>query len=169
MSSDLFYSFMRIITAQILRGSGIDRCAPSVLDTVTDFTLRYFNLLVTKAIEHAALCGRREPDIGDIRIAMEAVGELRPMRILDEVVDGEWDEETPDPGLQRFIQWCQDSAADAKKITGGEELVDGLMKKQTKVNQEDRFKGTILDPISTDEEQHIKVDGGPHPESLQPA
>ncbi|KAK9355024.1 hypothetical protein V1523DRAFT_406610, partial [Lipomyces doorenjongii] len=167
MSSELFYSFLRITTAQILRASGIDRCPPSVLDTLTDLAIRYMTLLSTRAASYAALCGREEPGVGDIRMAMEAAGGLRPMRILDEFPDGMDEEaEAEDDGLQRFIEWCYNTTKEFNTVTGGEELVDSLIKKQSKVSQEDRFRGTILDQSNAATEEidaEVKIEGGPGP------
>lgn len=49
----------------------------------------------------------------------------------------------------------------------------GLMKKQAGVGQEDRFKGTILDPVDPSEQEtngymtaKIKIEGGPGPSAL---
>ncbi|KAJ8097993.1 hypothetical protein POJ06DRAFT_214578 [Lipomyces tetrasporus] len=166
MSSELFYSFLRITTAQILRASGIDRCPPSVLDTMTDLAMRYMTLLSIRAAKYAALCGRKEPDVGDIRMAMEATGGLRPMRILDEFPDEDKDDLAEDEGLQRFIEWCYNATKEFNTVAGGEELVDGLMKRQSKVSQEDRFRGTILDPsnaTSENPEAGARIEGGPGP------
>ncbi|KAK9235948.1 hypothetical protein V1525DRAFT_380530 [Lipomyces kononenkoae] len=166
MSSELFYSFLRITTAQVLRASGIDRCPPSVLDTLTDLAIRYMTLLSTRAASYAALCGRKEPDVGDIRMAMETIGGLRPMHMLDELPDGDWDEDAEDEGLQRFIEWCYNTTKEFSTVTGGEELIDGLLKKQSKISQEDRFRGTILDPSSAATEEpdaEMRIEGGPGP------
>ncbi|KAK9455615.1 hypothetical protein V1511DRAFT_458440 [Dipodascopsis uninucleata] len=166
MSSELFYSFFRITIAQILRSAGIDRCAPSVLDTLTDITIRYMALLANKAISNAILCGRDEPLLSDVRMAMESAGGLKPTRLLDESEDEELEEDNEeaydprqvnDEGLQRFYEWCFTTAREMRSIIGNQELIDGLMKKQTKVSQEDRFKGTILEP--TPEHINMSDDG----------
>lgn len=127
MSSDLFYSFLRIATAQALRAAGIDRCAPSVLDTLTDLTIRYMDLLSVKASSIAAVCGRGEIEIGDLRMAMEEIGMLRPRRILDETVDdGEhWGIDVEDEGLQRFFEWCRSIPKEMQAVIGDEALIDG--------------------------------------------
>ncbi|KAK7203546.1 hypothetical protein BZA70DRAFT_291132 [Myxozyma melibiosi] len=171
MSSELFYSFLRISTAQTLRASGIDRCPPSVLDTLTDLTIRYMTLLSTKATANAYICGRGEVELGDLRFAMEQAGMLRPTRMLDETVnDGEvWGIDVEDEGLERFLEWCRTVPREIAAVTGGEELIDTLMKKQTNVSQEDRFKGTILDPSpppSPTQHSKLEIEGGPGPVEL---
>ncbi|KAK9459805.1 uncharacterized protein V1516DRAFT_678046 [Lipomyces oligophaga] len=182
MSSDLFYSFMRITTAQVLRASGIDRCSPSALDTLTDLTIRYLDLLATKSVKLAEICGRSEIDVGDVRMAMESVpGGLRPMRILDENIDGEvvYGVDTEDEGLEKFFEWCRKVPNQIRSTAGGEDLLEVLVKKQTKISQENKLRDTILDnvvPTIIDEQQQQQpqqeaynhetpfiIEGGPGP------
>ncbi|KAK9479105.1 hypothetical protein V1514DRAFT_319428 [Lipomyces japonicus] len=157
MSSDLFFSLLRISTAQVLRLSGIDKCAPSVLDTVADLTVRYLGAITTRALENANLCGREELVIGDVRIAIESLGGLRPSRILDEHeyhANDDDDDNVEDEGLQQFLEWCGTVNNDFAKINGGENLVEGLKKRQIRNTQEDRFHGTVLDIKSSQDLDH---------------
>ncbi|KAK9447592.1 uncharacterized protein V1518DRAFT_421402 [Limtongia smithiae] len=171
MSSDLFYSFLRVTTAQLLRSAGIDRCSPTVLDTLTDLAARYFALVATRAAGYAALCGRAEVAVSDVRMAVEDSGGLRPMRMLDD--DGEEDE-----GLRRFMEWCATAPKEARTVAGAESLIEVLLQKPGNANQDDRFRGTILDPAllshtapaadASDSEDTssdaIIISGGPGPE-----
>ncbi|KAK9475370.1 uncharacterized protein V1510DRAFT_409015 [Dipodascopsis tothii] len=91
MSSDLYYSLLRISTAQILRSAGIDRCPPSVLDTLTDITIRYLTTLCSRSLSYSLLAhssfqndvAECEPRAEDVRMALESLGMLRPMRLFD--------------------------------------------------------------------------------------
>lgn len=82
-SAEFHFALLRISAAQLLRTVGIDRCAPSVLDTVTDIIMRHLNLLATTSQKLATLSGRREVVIEDLAEAMVLVGVVKPAQYLD--------------------------------------------------------------------------------------
>lgn len=82
-SAEFHFALLRISAAQLLRTVGIDRCAPSVLDTVTDIIMRHLNLLATTSQKLATLSGRREVAIEDLAEAMVLVGVVKPAQYLD--------------------------------------------------------------------------------------
>lgn len=82
-SNDFHFALLRISTAQLLRTVGIDRCAPSVLDTVTDILLRHLNLLAVTSQKLATLSGRKEVGVEDLAEAMVQIGVVKPAQYLD--------------------------------------------------------------------------------------
>jgi transcription initiation factor TFIID subunit 3 len=114
MSSDFFFSLVRISCAQILRSAGIDRCSPSILNAVADILLRHLDLLSQTASRNARLSGRNEVVIQDVALAMEQVGLIHPYTVLDP-----WD---TDPqatvGFENFIEWAKGPVpAEARRIS----------------------------------------------------
>jgi transcription initiation factor TFIID subunit 3 len=103
MSSDFFFSLIRISCAQIFRAAGIDRCSPSLLDAATDILVRYLCQLANQASKYAALSGRPEVVIQDVALAMEEMGLIRPRAILDPY--------DTDPnslaGFTSFVEWAK--------------------------------------------------------------
>lgn len=92
MSSEFFFSLLRITTAQIFRAAGIDRCNPSVLDTATDIAMRHLLLLADTCVDLAAGSGRSEVNIQDLAEAMVSIGLIRPCREIDtSCADDEFD------------------------------------------------------------------------------
>jgi hypothetical protein len=82
-STDFHFALLRISAAQLLRTVGIDRCAPSVLDTVTDIILRHLHLLAITSQKLATLSGRQEVAIEDLAEAMVQIGVVKPAQYLD--------------------------------------------------------------------------------------
>lgn len=83
MSSEFYFSLLRITTAQIFRAAGVDRCSPSVLDTATDITMRHLLLLADTCVDLAAGSGRSQVSIVDLAEAMVSIGLIRPCRAID--------------------------------------------------------------------------------------
>ena len=62
-----------------------------MLDTLTDITIRYLNLLCNRSLSFSYLAhssdqndiAECQPRIEDIRMALESMGMLRPMRVFD--------------------------------------------------------------------------------------
>lgn len=142
MSSEFYFSLLRITTAQIFRAAGIDRCNPSVLDTATDITMRHLLLLADTCTELAAASGRSQVNIVDLAEAMVSIGLIRPARLIDtssadlfSELDGESDEEEVDElerqaqqhvennsqeiaGFIQFLDWAKGAIpADARVIS----------------------------------------------------
>lgn len=128
MSSEFYFSLLRITTAQIFRAAGIDRCNPSVLDTATDITMRHLLLLADTCTELAAASGRSQVNIVDLTEAMVNIGLIRPARLIDtssadlfSELDEESDEEEVDE-LQRQAQ--QHVETNSQEIAGFIQFLD---------------------------------------------
>lgn len=105
MSSEFFFSLLRISCTQIFRAAGIDRCSPMMLNTMTDLLLRHLTLLSTQASKYAELSGRNEVIIQDLVLAMQEVGGgiIRPRARLDPYgVDPNGIQ-----GFLNFIEWAK--------------------------------------------------------------
>lgn len=131
MSSEFFFSLARISCAQIFRAHGIDRCPPSLLDTMTDILLRHLSMLASKCARNARLSGRELVVIQDVALAMEQIGLIYPHSMLDSGFDNEPVEEYPDEdteevppvppvggsGIEEFISWAKGpSVAEAQRV-----------------------------------------------------
>lgn len=131
MSSDFHFSLLRISTAQIFRAAGIDRCNPTVLDTVTDIVMRHLLLLSNTCTELSSASGRSEVNITDLAEAMVSIGLIRPAPVIDtsaveivaeELAEGD-DVEPPltSPeiaGFIKFLDWAKGQVpADARTIS----------------------------------------------------
>lgn len=81
--SEFFFSLLRVTTAQIFRAAGIDRCAPSVLDTATDIMRRHLLLLSFTSKELAEESGRSQVELADVAQAMQSTGLIHPYTTLD--------------------------------------------------------------------------------------
>ncbi|TGZ77388.1 hypothetical protein EX30DRAFT_295641, partial [Ascodesmis nigricans] len=97
--ADLFFSLLRISAAQILRAAGLTTAKPSVLDAFTDILRRYLILLGTTTRDMAELNNRIEPDISDVRKALEHVGLIRPINVFSDPEDGDT------RGVEAFVEW----------------------------------------------------------------
>lgn len=175
MSSDFFFSILRVTTAQIFRSAGVDRCSPSLLDTITDLFIRHLDLLSRTASRNASLAGRIEVTLQDVSLAMENVGLVKPFSLLEE---DDFDSLTVD-GFDLFIQWATGPVpeearrvaglANAGKATGADnegtsndtEWLTSLVKKHAKIDHELKLKGTLLADPNFDGELVHKIAGGP--------
>ncbi|KAF2806902.1 uncharacterized protein BDZ99DRAFT_500940 [Mytilinidion resinicola] len=78
-SNTLHNSLLRPAILHILRAAGFHAAKPSVLDTLTDITTRYILLLASRTAENAvANHNTPEPDITDVRMALQDCGLLVP-------------------------------------------------------------------------------------------
>lgn len=190
MSSDFFFSLVRISCAQILRSAGIDRCSPSILNAVADILIRHLDLLSQTASRNARLSGRNEVVIQDVALAMEQVGLIHPYTVLDP-----WDTDPQaNVGFENFIEWAKGPVpAEARRISKipnqhanqksssnaavaaaqannpqsnvttideDDEWLVALMKKQSKLGHETRFNGTVLGGEDANAENDAKIAGG---------
>lgn len=126
-SSDLHSSLLRPAVLQILRATGFTNTKPVVLDTITDLTARYLLLLAKSTVENAVSnhddC---VPTIQDVRLAMTAVGALRPQ--LDaseeaakgmEEVDGVLLPFEDLRGVRAFVEWAQGNVnRETRRVAG---------------------------------------------------
>ncbi|PVI08041.1 hypothetical protein DM02DRAFT_608143 [Periconia macrospinosa] len=78
-TNDLFLTLLRPAVLHILRASGFQGAKPSVVDTLVDLTARYMTLLATRTAYNAySNHNDLEPDISDVRMAMQDCGLLVP-------------------------------------------------------------------------------------------
>ncbi|KAF1991770.1 hypothetical protein K402DRAFT_69345 [Aulographum hederae CBS 113979] len=71
-ASDLHNALLRPAIIQIFRAAGYTSMKPSVLDTLTDLTIRYLTLLGSKTAEYAySNHNDPVPDITDVRMAFQ--------------------------------------------------------------------------------------------------
>lgn len=111
MSEQFYFSVLRITCVQLLRAAGIDRAAPGLVDALTDICVRHLELISKTAAELAHLSGREEAEVYDVALAMEKVGLIRPISILDPR------DENPDgiSGFNEFIEWAKGAAPRAAR------------------------------------------------------
>jgi transcription initiation factor TFIID subunit 3 len=140
MDNPFYFNLARISAAQILRAAGIDRTRPSTLDTLTDILIRYLYLLGTQSMSFALIAGRTDPDIRDIRLAMEEVGIIAKGRLVsrkrlrrlvqqrageyevdeeDKDPDGEDEDDDSTETLERLLKWFKGpQAAECRRVAG---------------------------------------------------
>lgn len=102
----------------ILRAAGFQLTRSSVLDTVVNLAARYLMVLASATARNWAVHGdgEREPQLEDVRRAMEECGLLRPqLHVTDE--DWEGDEDTR--GVEAFVDWFMgDANREIQRIAG---------------------------------------------------
>lgn len=81
--AEFFFALLRVTTAQILRAAGIDRCAPSVLDTMADIMRRHMLLLANHCRERAEMSGRSKIELADLAESMQDLGLVHPYTTID--------------------------------------------------------------------------------------
>ncbi|KAI9829604.1 MAG: hypothetical protein M1838_005883 [Thelocarpon superellum] len=169
----LHNSLLRPPILQILRAAGFHSTRPSVLDTVVDLAARYLDLLAsTTAAQSANHVHFPEPQLEDVRVAMEECGVFRPQRT---VAEDEWQGEEDLRGLEAFLDWARgDVNQEIRRIAGmvgkpdavnvettvaGEDFLTALKKRHSKTGDEARYQGTVLG--GTVDDRTITIEGGP--------
>lgn len=170
---NLHNALLRPPIIQILRAAGYHSARPSVLDTLTDLTIRYLLLLGSSAAEHAANSHPDDPapTLADIQLALQDAGALRPqMKGFEE----DWRGEEDLRGLEAFMAWFTGPVnREIRRIAGfipsegdvvdadlleKEDYLTVLKKKHSKTGEESRYAGTVL---GKDAEEHpIIIEGG---------
>lgn len=193
--SDFYFALTRISVAQLLRVAGIERCPPSVLDTITDLYIRHLDLLAQETMQLAHHGGRADAIVTDVAQAMATTHVIKPVVLLDpNDIDPQGDQ-----GMQDFVKWAKGSGpAEARRISrvannaGGPvapaaaipatygitakkqedaapveevEWLQGLINKQTKMVGPARFKDTVLGP-GCEDKLDLKIAGGPSMEEF---
>ncbi|KAG5363694.1 Transcription initiation factor TFIID subunit 3 [Yarrowia sp. B02] len=191
--SDFYFALARISVAQLLRVAGIERCPPSVLDTITDLYIRHLDLLATETMNLAHHGGRFDAIVTDVAQAMVNTHVIKPVVLLDPYdVDPQGDQ-----GMQDFVKWAKGPGpAEARRISRvannvgsaqpaaapstygitakkqedsapAEEVewLQGLINRQTKMVGPARFKDTVLGP-SFEDKLDLKIAGGPSMEEF---
>lgn len=196
-----------------MRSIGFDRCAPSLVDILTDIYIRHLQLLALECITLADSSGRRDIEIQDITQALQNIGMIKPTNLLDiyDQYEGSnksaetfllWvvgnvpensrvvskpsvemlssNKAKPNPVIPEYInalhnnqstdgingdalrdvqqkqqQQQQDEAMD-------EDWLKFLMKKQSKIGHEERFKNTILNTQGSSSTSDYTVVGPPN-------
>lgn len=132
MSTSSFHAaLLRTPVIQILRAAGFHSSKASVLDTLTDLTARYLQQLAQHASFYAQHNhGEKIPDVTDVRLAMMAMGTLRPQI---SAMEDDWRDEEDMRGIENFVSWAMgDGAKEIRRVAGmirtqGEVIdVDGL-------------------------------------------
>jgi transcription initiation factor TFIID subunit 3 len=86
-TNDLFQTLLRPAVLHILRASGFQGAKPSVVDTLVDLTARYMTLLASRTAYNAySNHNDLEPDISDVRMAMQDCGLLVPTMTAGEEI-----------------------------------------------------------------------------------
>ncbi len=119
MSDSAFhFSLARIVATQVLRSAGIDRARLSVVDATTDILIRYILLLAETASAGAHVAGRHSCEAEDVRVAMEALGQLKNHSRLN------YDGEENDGAVVAFVQWCRGPTTREMRRIAGEGVAE---------------------------------------------
>lgn len=78
-TNDVYLALLRPAVLDILRAAGFNGAKPSVVDTVVDLTARYLTILASRTAYNAySNHNDLEPDVTDVRMAMQDCGLLVP-------------------------------------------------------------------------------------------
>lgn len=99
----VFHALMRPAIIQIVRAAGFHSAKPAVIDSLTDLTGRYLEILCQETARHTADSANLEPTIMEVRLALQDVGFFLPER--------DWEEqdfmEVEDMrGVNEFVSWA---------------------------------------------------------------
>lgn len=133
-ASDLHAALLRPAVLQILKSVGFVRSQSAPVDTLTDLAARYLALLADETAK-AAISNHSDyvPTIQDTRLALDAVGALRPQMKPNEellhgteVVNGEVVPFEDLRGVQNFVRWAQGSVnREIRRVAGLSREGDG--------------------------------------------
>lgn len=123
-------SLLRPPVLHILRAAGFHSTRSAVLDSLVDLAGQYLQILANAA---AAQCAEHqrldEPQLEDIRIAMEECGVFKPqLQVTEEDFLGEEDLR----GVEAFIEWAMgDRSREIRRIAalgkdGGKDALSGV-------------------------------------------
>ena len=120
----LHTSLLRPCILHILRAAGFHSTRPSVLDTVVDLAARYMLLLATTTASYSsANVHFPEPQLMDMRMAMEECGVFRPQR---SAMEEEWVGGEDLRGIDAFLEWARgDGHREIRRIAGMARTPDG--------------------------------------------
>ncbi len=129
--SPLHPSLLRPPLLHILRAAGFTTTRPSVLDTLTDLTIRHLNLLCASLARHSQL--RQPPPPGqppneitllDVRMALQETGAFYPsVSDMEEQARGYEDTR----GVDAFIAWSTGEVnREIRRIAGMDSLASDL-------------------------------------------
>lgn len=170
---DLHDALLRPPILQILRAQGFHSTRPSVIESLSDLTARYFKILASATASHAANAHPNDPvpELEDVYQALQDAGALRPqLREWEE----EWQAEEDLRGLESFLGWVTGPAhREIRRIAGfvpsegdmvdpdaveKEDYLTSMKKKHSKTGEESRYAGTVLGKGA--EEHPVIIEGG---------
>ncbi|KAI8997674.1 hypothetical protein BDB01DRAFT_846299 [Pilobolus umbonatus] len=146
MTDNFCYSVLKIAAQQIVQGAGFESANKQTLDTLTDVTARYIELLGSTAIAYANLNGRTVGSAADLVNAMKEV-ELEPKSLRH------WLEEEG-----KILTPCWTAQSDPGRI------LQGIVRGSRPSEAED-----ILDYEYNDTPENIDIQSAFHPLPDMPA
>jgi transcription initiation factor TFIID subunit 3 len=176
---DFFCSAARVSAAQILRASGIVRARPTAHESFTDILIRVLVLIGSAAKRDAGISGRSEPDLEDVRAALEEITVIPRGRVTglledEDCIDYVIPVDEDDRQIRDFIKWCKgDAAEEMRRIAAmpsidtdegrsREDWLSILVRKEERLSSTDKFKGTILDTDHQDTHEYPHILGMQH-------
>ncbi|KAF2636089.1 bromodomain associated domain-containing protein [Massarina eburnea CBS 473.64] len=150
---DLFLTLLRPAVLHILRASGFQGAKPSVVDTLVDLTARYMTLLASRTAYNAySNHNELEPDVSDVRMAMQDCGLLIPAmtageELWSEILRKPLEEYDEDSGARAKEEKRRD-ADDTADVTAFIDWVKGDQNKEIR-----RIAGVLKQPQPTAAEQ----------------
>lgn len=113
MNESFFFALLRISIAQILKGSGFDKCKPLILNVVTDLYIKYLALLLSKAQKYAT-ARTHCTNVIEVQDVLQALLETQLIKPLsgESILDPHDLPEPPQPeynvkSLESFIGWLK--------------------------------------------------------------
>ena len=124
--NDLHISLLRPPVLHILRAAGFQAARPAAVDTLVDLAARYLVLVATKAAFYAwSNHNDPEPDVRDVRMALEAVGAFRPEH---SAMEDQFAYDDDMRGVDGFLGWIRgDANHEIMRIAGLVGTVDEVM------------------------------------------
>ena len=150
--TDLHFALLRPPVLHILRAAGFQSARPAAVDSVVDLAARYLTLLASKtAIYAQSNHGGPEPELEDVRMALEAVGALRPEH---GTLENQFDDDDDTRGVDAFTAWAQgDRNREITRVAGltgtGNEAVDLEGAREDYLTSVSRPAGSALGLLTT--------------------
>lgn len=129
-SHAVFHALLRPAIIQILRATGFHSAKPAVIDSLTDLAARYLEILCNQTSQNAAeralneaYIGEAEPEIVDVRVALQEIGAFMPERDWEEQ---DFIEIEDTRGVEDFLVWAKGPRTEQMKrvaLDGSEEGV----------------------------------------------
>lgn len=126
----VFHALLRPAIIQILRATGFHSAKPAVIDSLTDLTARYLEIMCQQTARHTAdnalhpdFDGFAEPTIVDVRLALQDVGAFLPERDWEEQ---DFIEKEDTRGVDEFIAWATGPKIEQMKRVALDEPEEGV-------------------------------------------
>ncbi|KAG9201135.1 hypothetical protein G6514_006047 [Epicoccum nigrum] len=152
--NDLFLNLLRPAVLHILRATGFHYGKPSAVDTVVDLTARYLTLLAERTAYNAySNHNDLEPDLSDVRMAMQDCGLLVPTMTAGEEL---WKEYLRKP-LEEYngesgAREMEERRRDAEDTADVNEFIDWVTGEQ---NREIRRIAGTYKPVATNPTEQL--------------